>query len=192
LPLQDYDPAALDELDVSLPAPLWPPAARRRCELEALVACAGPIAEGVAGREEPPLPADYVPPSPVERMLEQVTVLSKSERAELESGDADLPELDDDTKVAYDAAYLLAGCLGVRAQLELLQAQTIDLLQQPRVLRLVRVLADELIRHETLGGADVCRVLEPSNRQSARGKCGLRETITIEPWPVLRCTQVAP
>jgi hypothetical protein len=126
---QDYDPAALDELDVSLPAPLWPPAVRRRFELEALVACAGPIAESIARREEPAVLAGYVPPSPVERMFDEVVVLSESERAELESGDADLPELDDDTKVAYDASYLLAGRFGARAQFELLQAQTIGLLQ---------------------------------------------------------------
>lgn len=45
-------------------------------------------------------------------MLEQVAALSEHERTELASGDSDLPELDSDTKVAYDAAFLLAGPLG--------------------------------------------------------------------------------
>lgn len=51
---------------------------------------------------------------------------------------ADLPDLDSDAKVAYDAAYLLAGRLGARVQFELLRAQTADLLQRPRAVRLVR------------------------------------------------------
>lgn len=124
-------------------------------------------------------------------MLDQVTALSESERAELASGDADLPEIDDDTKVAYDAAYLLAGHLGARAQFELLQAQTIELLQQPCVLRLVRVLADELIREETLGGADVRLVLEQADKKRSGGMCVLHGATTIEPWPILRHTRRA-
>jgi hypothetical protein len=181
----------LDDLDVSLPAPLWPPVVRRRFELEALVACAGPVAESLARREEPPVLAGYVPPTPVERMLDQVVVLSESERAELASGDADLPELDDDTKIAYDAAYLLAGRFGARAQFELLQAQTIELLQHPRALRLVRALAGELIEHETLGGEDVRRVLERADERAPRSKRRPREVVAIEPWPYLRRSRLA-
>jgi hypothetical protein len=148
------------------------------------------VAESLARREEPPLLADYVPETPVERMLDQVSALRESESAELASGDADLPALDSDTKAAYNAAYLLAGSLGARAQFELLQSQTIDLLEHRRALRLVRALADELIRHETLGGEDVRRVLERADGRdlTRSARCGRRWA--IEPWPMLRRARV--
>jgi hypothetical protein len=157
---QHHDRDLLDDLDLSLPAPLWHPAVRRRFELEALVALAGPVGESLARREEPPVHAGYVPPTPIERMLDQVTALTARESEQLANGDADAPEVDSDTRVAYDLAYLLAGQFGVRLQFELFRAHAIELLQHPRALRLVRILADELMRHETLGGEDVRRVLE--------------------------------
>lgn len=107
-----------------------------------------------------------------------------------------MPELETDTKVAYDAAYLLAGRLGARVQFELLQAQTSNLLRHPRALRLVRALADELLRHETLGGEDVRRVLERADTRQARSdrvnERDLYTGVAIEPWPTLRCTRVEP
>jgi hypothetical protein len=103
---------------------------------------------------------------------------------------------DSDAKVAYDAAYLLAGRLGARVQFELLRAQTADLLQRPRAVRLVRALADELMRHETLGGEDVRRVLERAETRQARpdrvNDRDLYAGATIEPWPTLRCRQTEP
>ncbi|HEU5279978.1 MAG TPA: hypothetical protein VFU26_13890 [Gaiellaceae bacterium] len=73
-----------------------------------------------------------------------------------------------------------------------MQSQTIDLLQRPRALRLVRALADELIRHETLGGADVRRVLERAERRGAFPERELQMGDRIEPWPLLRCTRAEP
>jgi hypothetical protein len=101
---QHHDRDLLDDLDVSLPAPLWHPAVRRRFELEALVACAGPVAESLARRDEPPVLAGYVPPSPVERMLDQVTALTTKEEQQLAAGSADAPELETDTTKAYELA----------------------------------------------------------------------------------------
>ena len=39
-----------------------------------------------------------------------------------------------------------------------------DLMSSPRAVRLVRALVNELIKHETLGGADVRRVLREADR----------------------------
>jgi hypothetical protein len=69
--------------DVSLPAPIWPPAVRRCLEVEALIACACPVAEAIAAKENWPRRATYVRPTAVERMLDEVAALTEGERGEI-------------------------------------------------------------------------------------------------------------
>jgi hypothetical protein len=63
--------------------------------------------------------------------------------------------------------------------------------QHPRALRLVRALADELMRHETLGGGDVRRVLERADERRAGTQSDVFAGVAIEPWPILRRARLA-
>lgn len=135
---------------IGLAVPMLPARFRRAVETQVMVDLAGPAAEFLATGPV----SGFIPDPPDEhhaRELARIAVLTQPERGRLhEARQREGFETDDER--AFNAAWALAGREAVGAYLAWLRAETQLAIHRPRAVRLIEILAHELLDRRTISG----------------------------------------